>query len=169
MIDLDNAGHLGLPAGRVHSVSKDGRSFRLYPEVPLERYDGLRVVPPSRAFHAAPQHGNTRSSSRRNDEDDDDDDDGSSGSGGGSSGMGRLVGKYENALPEFSLRSFKVDGRKAYEAVPGEAVDIEVPPEVRRGWEQQQQLQAGRPIKPGDLVFKVRVEGTKVDLVVWAD
>lgn len=134
VIDLNNAGHLGVPAGRVQSVTKDGRSFRFFPEVDLEKYDGLKVVPPSRAFHSTPQHGAQQKDAN---------------------GMGRLLrDKYKNDLPEFSLRHFKVGGSKAFEASAGATVDVEVPIELRRAWEQMPDRM--RPIQTGDLVFQSR-------------
>jgi U32 family peptidase len=135
VIDLGNAGHNGVLAGRVQAVGRDGRSFTFRTDVDLERYDGLKVAPPERAFHAVPQHGRLPV-------------DEAAAAAAGEGGLGRLMDKYANALPEFSLRQFKAEGAKAFEAPAGATVEVEVPPDVR--------FSAGRAIRVGDLVYQAR-------------
>lgn len=138
VIDLGNAGHNGVQAGRVEAVSKDGRSFRFRTDVDLEKYDGLKLVPPERAFHTVPQHGAMDHA--------DDGDAGDGGHGVAPDGLGRLMDKYANALPEFSMRSFRVAGAKAFEAPAGAVVEVDVPPDVR----------TRRGIRVGDIVYQSR-------------
>jgi len=148
VIDLNNAGHLGVPAGRVSYVSKDGKTFRFTPEVDLERYDGIKITPPSRAFHSTPQHGSLSSFSPEE------------GTAPGTATTAAaahtklLHEKYANDLPEFSLRNFKVQGSKAFNAMAGAVVDVEIPIEIRRSWEQQPDR--FRMINRGDVVFQSR-------------
>jgi hypothetical protein len=131
VIDLDNPGHLGVLAGRVERVSDDGRLLRLRTDLKLERYDGLRVVPPAQAFYSTPQHA-------------------SSGAAPVASGMDVLQNKYTNSLPEFSLRAMRVSSQKVFEAPAGVTVDLELPPEVRH------EAPGMRPIQAGDLVYRTR-------------
>ena len=137
-----------MPAGRVSYVSKDGKNFRFTPEVDLERYDGLKITPPSRAFHSTPQHGSLFSSSSAEEEEED------STAATAAVHTKLLHEKYVNDLPEFSLRNFKVQGSKAFNAMAGAVVDVEIPIELKRSWEQQPDR--FRMIQKGDLVFQSR-------------
>jgi putative protease len=109
VIDLDNPTHAGVLAGTVRKVSEaDGvRRVTLKASCPLERFDGLRLEPASRGFHALPQDGSEVTSDPRG-----------------------LAERYERKLPEFSLRDLFVSGRRTATARAGSEVEIELPPEV---------------------------------------
>lgn len=105
VIDLDNPTHQGLKVGTVQRVK--GRWIALTTERPLERFDGLRILPPERGFHALPQHGQALSGSQA-----------------------RLEEKYHNEVIQFSLRELKVEGRRQPTAPAGSRIELELPAEV---------------------------------------
>jgi putative protease len=118
----------------VLSVSSDLKHVRVAAEVGMERFDGLRIVPPARAFFSTPQHG------------------GGGGKGGrGGAQEGLMYDKYSNDLPEFSLRGMRRGKAKVYEVEAGEVVEVELPAELRGRLKAE-----GRRIAQGDLLFKTR-------------
>ncbi len=104
VIDLDNPTHKGMRVGEVIKIL--GRSMRVFTEIPIERFDGIRVDPSEQIFHAKPQHGQeTRSNVRQ------------------------VIQKYENGVCQFSLRDLVVLRTSVPFATEGTWVDIEVPTE----------------------------------------
>lgn len=112
MIDLNNPGHLGLPIGQVHKVKRQGSrvTVTFFTEAALERFDGLRLIPPDRAYHSTPQHGKRDAAP---------------------GGLERAQKKYGSLTQtEFSLRDMAMGGKKVFEA-PGQSwVEVLLPPEV---------------------------------------
>lgn len=102
VIDLDNPTHAGLPIGTITAVA-DGR-ITICSGQPLERFDGLRIVPSAKVFHSLPQNGQTVTDD----------------------GVG-MVKRYENKHVEFSLRDMTVRGQRVATATAGATVVIELP------------------------------------------
>lgn len=102
VIDLNNPTHHGIRAGVVESVGPRSITVRL--EEPVEKFDGLKVIPTEKLFHAKPQHGDAV----ENDVSD-------------------LERRYDNREIAFSLREMTFKGRKVYDATRGMIVDIEIP------------------------------------------
>ena len=106
VIDLGNPSHYGIRVGVVESLNNVGgvRSMTVRLEDDVEKFDGLKIIPASKLFHATPQDGDQASSDR--------------------TGLDR---RYENREIAFSLRELSFKGRKVYEASRGMIVDIEMP------------------------------------------
>ena len=105
VIDLNSPGHEGVFIGEVNAIRPG--YIRLKTKEPLERFDGLRIEPKAKAFHALPQHGQHASSDHR-----------------------LASRKYHNETLQFSLRRFRVmSDRKTpqVKANAGDVVEIEIP------------------------------------------
>lgn len=102
VIDLDEPSHRGIRVGAIEAVEHG--FIRLKTEIPLERYDGLRIDSPEVIYHAKPQHGEvvTHASSE-------------------------LSARFHNEGLRFSLRDMEVDRRSVPTAEAGETVEIALP------------------------------------------
>ncbi len=106
VIDLGNPTHKGLFIGTVARI--EGRSIEFVSLEALERFDGLRIDPAEKAFHAKPQHGdqvkaNIKTARR----------------------------KYANDDCQFSLRDFSILQQRAANAAAGDRIRAEIPDDVR--------------------------------------
>ncbi len=106
VIDLGNPTHHGIRVGVVENVSATGRSktIAVRLEDDVEKFDGLKIIPEAKLFHAKPQDGDVTASD-----------------------MTALDRRYDNREIAFSLRELAFKGRKIYEANKGMIVDIELP------------------------------------------
>ena len=102
VIDLNNPTHYGIRAGIIEAVHSRSISVRLEDDV--EKFDGLKIVPAEKLFHAKPQHGEDVISD-----------------------LNDLERRYDNREIAFSLREIAFKGRKVYEATRGMIVDIDLP------------------------------------------
>ncbi len=105
VIDLDNPTHRGIEVGRILQVKN--REIKVKAHVPLERFDGLRIIKDQLTYHASPQQ---ESGSKKDHE--------------------SMKSRYTNSEAEFSLRDFKVQGVKSFVAGVGDDVVFELPPEL---------------------------------------
>lgn len=102
VIDLNNPTHHGVRAGVVEAVTRNSVTVRLEDDV--EKFDGLKIIPAEKLFHAKPQHGETVDTD-----------------------VTGLERRYDNREVAFSLREMSFKGRKVYEAARGMIVEIEIP------------------------------------------
>jgi len=102
VIDLNNPTHHGIRVGIIESVNQNSMSVRLEDDV--EKFDGLKVVPVSKLFHAKPQDGESLSSD-----------------------VDGLDRRYSNREIAFSLRELVFKGRNVFEATRGMIVEIGLP------------------------------------------
>ncbi len=102
VIDLNSPTHNGIRIGVIESVNGNSMSVRLEDDV--EKFDGLKIVPTDKLFHAKPQDGETTVGNVK-----------------------ALELRYENKEVAFSLREMAFVGRKIYEATTGMVVEMELP------------------------------------------
>jgi U32 family peptidase len=102
VIDLNSPTHNGIRIGVIEGVHGNSMSVRLEDDV--EKFDGLKIVPAAKLFHAKPQDGETTAGD-----------------------VHGLELRYENKEVAFSLREMAFVGRKIYEATAGMVVEIELP------------------------------------------
>lgn len=102
VIDLDEPSHRGIRIGVIESVEHG--FIRLKTEIPLERYDGLRIDSPDVIYHAKPQHGEVVAHT-----------------------SSELSARFHNEGLRFSLRDMEVDRRSVPTAEAGETVEIALP------------------------------------------
>lgn len=106
VIDLDNPSHLGLKLGSVEAVSASTITFRT--SAPLARFDGLKIEPGDKLYHALPQDG--AALEQKN--------------------LKNIKRRYENETLQFSLRSMSVARRNVATADADDVVTIELPEDV---------------------------------------
>ncbi len=123
VIDLDNPTHVGVLAGTVSRIK--GRMIYLHALTSLDRFDGLRIDTRQPVYHSRPQHGQAVAGD-----------------------ISQARKKYENAVPQFSLRQMMVAGKAAFSCPPGGEVAIEIPPQLALP-------------QVGDRVFKVRSDALR--------
>lgn len=123
VIDLDNPTHVGVLAGTVSRVK--GRMIHLRTLTPLDRFDGLRLSGQQPVFHSRPQHGHEVAGD-----------------------ISQARQKYENAVPQFSLRQMMIAGKPVFSCPFGVEVAIEVPPQLALP-------------QVGDQIFKVRSDALR--------
>ena len=115
VIDLDNPGHRGEFAGAITAVR--GRWIEFSTLLPLERFDGIRVLRPERVHHAKPQHGDDTAGR------------GSSASRAHDATIA-MAKRYEHSECEFSLRNMRGtehgERETMFSALPGATVAVEV-------------------------------------------
>ncbi len=102
VIDLNSPTHNGIRIGVIEAVHGQSISVRL--EDNVEKFDGLKIVPADKLFHAKPQDGETALGD-----------------------VHALELRYENKEVAFSLREMAFVGRKIYEATTGMVVEMELP------------------------------------------
>lgn len=105
VIDLDNPTHLGLEVGPIERIQ--GRFVRVTTQRPLERFDGLRILPNQKAYHARPQHGERLTGS-----------------------SSELWHRYQNEVISFSLREMKLRGARVPTVASKSVVEILLPDDV---------------------------------------
>ncbi len=102
VIDLDNPSHLGLLVGTVQAVN--GSMITLRTAAPLTKFDGLRITPHQKMYHARPQHGETLDTTQ----------------------LEQISRRFANEDLQFSLRFMSLHGKSVTTVPAGTVVDIDV-------------------------------------------
>ena len=102
VIDLNSPTHHGVRVGVVEKIR--GQSIEVVLEDDLEKYDGLKIIPMNKLYHAKPQDGDSTQGSLED-----------------------LARRYENRELAFSLRDMSFKGRRVFEAQRGMRIEIVVP------------------------------------------
>jgi len=101
VIDLNSPTHHGVRIGVIEKIK--GHTIEVVLEDDLEKYDGLKIIPVNKLYHAKPQDGDSTQSD-----------------------LEGLAKRYENREIAFSLRDMSFKGRRVFEAHRGMRIEIEV-------------------------------------------
>ncbi len=102
VIDLNSPTHHGVRVGVIERIK--GHTIEVVLEDDLEKYDGLKIIPVNKLYHAKPQDGDSTQSD-----------------------LEGLAKRYENRELAFSLRDMSFKGRRVFEAQRGMRIEIDVP------------------------------------------
>ncbi len=103
VIDLNNPTHLGMKIGAVEKITGEKIACTLLDDV--EVYDGIRIEPQAKNFHALPQHGSQSLTPET---------------------LTRSQEKYAGNALEFSLRDMWHENKKIFRAQKGQTVFIAI-------------------------------------------